>query len=280
MLICLGFDGLGVDLVEKFRLKNVMQQAYTATDLSDFKTEPFTPLIWASMLVGRKIEEMERIYIGMRRKKQPPFCNILRKTLPSSLRTKLGRLWDFFVRDPGGPAMMVLSDFLKRNNIPTIFEELEEEGISYWHNNIPGYDGVPLHEERMKLIRKGAWSEYYTLVWEQHKEALKRFFRALKEKRSFYFFYTNLIDAIGHIFYPRFIERMKLALETQRIVKKVHQKCRNAIVYVVSDHGMQIIDNIADHSDHGFFSSNTGDLIKKPQDLYYLLRRNLLENEA
>ena len=281
MLICLGFDGLGIDLVEKFKLKEVMQKAYTATDLSDFKTDPFTPIIWASMLTGRKPEDMERIYIKMRKRHKPPFSNILRRVLPLRLRALLGKVWDAFTRDPRGPAMMVLGDFLKRNNISTIFEELEERGVSYWHNSIPGYDGVPHHEERMRLIQEGAWDEYYSLVWEQHRKALKEFFAALKKQYDFYFFYTNLIDAIGHLFYTKFVERMKLALEVQRIVKEIHEKFGDAVIYVVSDHGMQIVGDIADHSNQGFFSSNTGELIRKPQDLYYLLKKNLLlKNEA
>ena len=54
----------------------------------------------------------------------------------------------------------------------------------------------------------------------------------------------------------------------------------NDILYIVSDHGMEPIEGDprgGDHSDHGFFSSNTGELIQKPQDLFYLIKKKAEE---
>ena len=47
------------------------------------------------------------------------------------------------------------------------------------------------------------------------------------------------------------------------------------ILYIVSDHGMVEEDGYGSHSHHGFFSSSNGDLIEKPIDLYYLLKKRL-----
>lgn len=281
-VIVLGFDGLGLEFVEEFSLDVVKQKAYTVTVLSDFKTHPFTPIIWASMLVGYKVQEMEDFYIKLQ--KRSILRRIAHHLLPLSWRAKLGKIYD---RTHGGEsaettAMNVLMNYLKEHNIPSIFEELQERGVSYWHNHIPGYNGVPHHEENMRVVKRAlsgdveAYWEYHELVWAQHEQRVKEFYEALDEGHELYFFYTNLIDALGHIFYTVRKERRKMAMAVEEIVQTVKDSHPDAVIYIISDHGMEVHDGIPDHSHEGFFSSNTGELIKKPFELYNLIRGWLL----
>jgi len=172
--------------------------------------------------------------------------------------------------------------YLKEHNIPTIFDELEQKGVSFWHNHIPGYNGVPHHEENMRIIKKAlsgdvnTYSEYRMLVWAQHEQRIREFYEALDDGHEFYFFYTNLIDALGHLFYTVRKERRKMAMAVEEVVQTVKESHPDAVIYIISDHGMGIYDGIPDHSREGFFSSNTGELIKRPFELYSLIRRRLL----
>lgn len=65
-IVVLGIDELEYSLVEEWDLKYLKQNAYSKTDLSDFKVI-VTPPIWASMLVGKKTPEIE-IYFVKRQK--------------------------------------------------------------------------------------------------------------------------------------------------------------------------------------------------------------------
>ena len=280
MIIVLGFDGLGLPLVEEFNLMAVRLSAYTETDLSEFRTHPFTPIIWASMITGRIIREMEDTYISLQN--GPLLHRVARKILPYKARAVLGKLYDRFTgkEPPIANAMNVLMGYLQERGIETIFEELDRKGVSYWHNYIPGYNGVPHHDENMEVIKralageKSAYQEYKRLVWRQHHERVKEFMEVLEEGREFYFFYTNLIDALGHLFYGSKRERRRMAWAAEDLALTVSKL--DAKVFIISDHGMALYDGIPDHSHNGFFSSNTGELIEKPHELYGLLRRHLL----
>ena len=286
MIIVLGFDGLGLELIEEFKLKAIKQKAYTETDLSDFKTEPFTPIIWASMLTGRKIDAMENKYMEYKIDTNKPHLNLLKRIIPLGIRRRfLSNLYAKIVWRSRGLKrlpMEELDHYLLEHNIPCIFDILKENGISYWHNNIPGYNGFPKFRElhdRIKDIKHdapGSLERYYRFVWSNHLTSCREFFEALKRNLDFYFFYTTLVDNIGHWFYGSKQERFKLAHEVNRIVARIHDEYPNATVYVISDHGMKQVNGYGDHSEKGFFSSNTGELIRKPMDLYHLILKNIL----
>ena len=54
-MIILALDALDLNLVRQFDCRNLMQQEYGQTDLSDFKQER-TVVLWASFLTGRNME--------------------------------------------------------------------------------------------------------------------------------------------------------------------------------------------------------------------------------
>ena len=54
--------------------------------------------------------------------------------------------------------------------------------------------------------------------------------------------------------------------------------CPSSLIYIISDHGMERIEQKKSswgaHSDHAFFSSNTGETIEKPSQLYELISKH------
>ena len=65
MNVILGLDGLEHDLVEKLKLKNLMQSCHGKTDISEFE-EPRTIVIWSSFLTG---ENREAQILGLGKEK-------------------------------------------------------------------------------------------------------------------------------------------------------------------------------------------------------------------
>jgi len=56
MIVILGLDGLEYDYVVEFNCKNLMQESFGKTDISEF-SEPRTVVIWSSFLAGKNLEE-------------------------------------------------------------------------------------------------------------------------------------------------------------------------------------------------------------------------------
>lgn len=56
MIVILAIDGLEYDSVTEFGCKNLMQECYGKTDLSDFE-QPRTIVLWSSFLAGKNLEK-------------------------------------------------------------------------------------------------------------------------------------------------------------------------------------------------------------------------------
>jgi len=56
MIVILGFDGLEYNYVKEFNCKNIMQETFGKTDISEFK-EPRTIVLWSSFLAGKNLED-------------------------------------------------------------------------------------------------------------------------------------------------------------------------------------------------------------------------------
>ena len=97
-----------------------------------------------------------------------------------------------------------------------------------------------------------------------------------KENFELIFWYTNWLDATGHLEQGFKYKTMNRYLEINTLVRKIQSFLNHTdILYIISDHGMIPAGNFGYHSDHGFFSSSTGERISKPFELHSLLRKHL-----
>lgn len=298
MIVVLGFDGLGLEWVERYNLKALMQRAYTETDLSGYRGEQtYTPVIWGSMLTGRVDREMEEVFLKRYRfdyrglpflkhgKKyvkfgHPPFARLVRKVFPLGLRRRLGKIYERLL---GLDSPLSTWDWLKRRNIPSIFDEINR----YWHNRIPGFNGsFHLLEERRRLllqVLEGGQNKYDDRlkydrwIWKEYSEKIQELAKLLDSQRpDMVFFYTKILDNLGHLHFGEPDYRFALHQELNRLARDISRRLEKGdCLYIVSDHGMKPLGRFGDHTRSGFFSSNTGELIQKPTELYHLLRRRL-----
>jgi len=171
--------------------------------------------------------------------------------------------------------MQATYDYLIRNkNYKTIFNYFDKS----WTNGIPSYGRNVSNEEIRRAMKEAVTGnlqlleEYAMKIYEEDTKAL---FEAFDKDYELIFWYTPFLDEISHFYIRKKLKLMNLYFELNKLVKKVSQKLdKSDVLYIISDHGMEPLPGSpygGDHSDHGFFSSNTGELIEKPQELFDLV---------
>lgn len=287
-IIILGIDALEYDLVEEWDLKYLKQKAYCKTDLSDFDVI-ITPSIWGAMLTGKKIEEIEEIFLrrarffsehGVNIKSNPEqyvIAKIFRKILPKKIKDYVSKnLSRKFLPDP----FKKTYNIIQRKRYTTIFDFFEK----IWNNGIPAYNRNVSTKEEKQLMEKairGDVKSLYNYSMQLYKKEKEELLKAITEDYDLIFWYTPFLDKIEHFYIAKKAKLLNIYMELNNLVKIVKEKLDdNDVLYIISDHGMIPVEDDprgGDHSDHGFFSSNTGELIKKPQDLFYLIKKKAEE---
>lgn len=278
-IVILGIDGLEYDLVEEWDLKYLKQRAYSKVDLSDFEVV-VTPPIWAAMLTGKKIPEIEKPFVKRRKftsgnQMIKPWYVRLGGKMVSLLPDNLQKIVKSSMVDLFAPNPFRLTyNYLRTNKYETLFDYFEKS----WTNGIPSY-GRNVSTLEVKLLMKEAIRgnlkpliEYAMRTYEQDKKAL---FKALETDYNLIFWYTPFLDELSHFLIGRKLRLMNVYFDLNKLVKQVSDKLHGSdILYVISDHGMQPLPGDprgGDHSNHGFFSSNTGEIIMKPQELFRIV---------
>ncbi len=277
-IIVLGIDGLEYSLVEEWKLEYILQRAHCRTDLSDYDVV-VTPPLWGSMITGKIDREVMRrwklhtLLAGMD-SMRVKFAEKLGRFLPH--RPTIW-VWNHLVLPvTGGNPFESTADYVKKKNLHTIFHEFEKS----WTNGLPGYGRVVSDSTARELLLeafRGNRKPYIRYAIQLYKEDRERLFSALDRDYNLIFWYTCLLDKIGHVCAGNKLEMLKYYLEINQLAKKVKKKCPDAIIYIISDHGMKPAEGAGKwgvHSDYGFFSSSTGELISKPYHLYELLLRH------
>lgn len=257
------------DLVEEFQLDILKQKNYCKLDLSDYKIV-ITPPIWGSMLTGKIDNEIIERFIEREKvvgkSKEKIWAKVSAKILPQKVKEWADS--HYLIPRPFAESY----NYVVEKGNKTIFDFYEDS----WHNSIPSI-GRNVSPMEMKKLMRGAvegkvepYRKHAIDVYQRDKISL---LDALKnENFNLMFWYTDFLDKMGHAFISKKLILMKYYFEINSLVLKVKKLCPKSIIYIISDHGMESMkEGWGQHSNHGFFSSNTGELIKKPQDLFYLV---------
>ena len=283
-IIILGIDALEYKFVEEWRLLNIMQEKYCKLDLSDYRVI-VTPPIWGSMITGKIDEEIIDIWVkhaeimgGGVKVEQKRWVQIIGKIIPN----KLGFfLWDhFYSKKIGGDPFETTANYVNNKKLPTIFDLFNNT----WTNGLPGYGKNVSGGEKKKLTEKaisGDKEPFRKYILNQYSRDKSQLLEKLEKKENdLIFWYTPMLDNLGHMDIGKpLTHMMKHYLEINSLIGKVKNICPKSKLYIVSDHGMEKMDpkntSWGMHSDHAFFSSNTGETIEKPFQLY-----NLVKNQS
>lgn len=277
-VIVLGIDGLEYSLVEKWQLKNLMQEAYCKMDLSDYRVK-VTPPIWGSILTGKIDEEVMDVWVraaqfvnlksDVEQKGWAKTVTILLPYIPPLIKNKIiYRILEKMGENP----FEVTCNYVKEKRIPNIFQFFKKP----WHNGIPSYGRLVNVPERRKLFEKAVGGDKKQLIDYEiknyNKDKLQLFSALENNEYDLIFWYTPFIDSLGHIYIGKPLKLMKYYLEINNVVGKVKARDNNSNIYVVSDHGMEEVERgWGMHNDYAFFSSNTEEKINKPTQFFNLI---------
>lgn len=274
-VIILGIDGLEFSLVKDWELTNIMQKTHYKLDLSDYDVI-VTPPIWGSMLTGKINDEIMKMWV-----KQAQLTDVGVNT-KQKWWAKIGNilppifdLWIWYhIFAPlfGGNLFEKTANYVLDKNETNIFQFFQKP----WTNGVPGYGKLvnnPKKKYQLQMAMIGKDSTFKEDVIKNYKRDKEQLFSALnKHKYDLIFWYTMILDKFGHVYIKKPLTLMKYYFEINELVGKVTNSFPDSCIYVISDHGMERVKGgWGLHSNHGFFSSNTGEIIKKPYDLYNLV---------
>ncbi len=277
-VIILGIDGLEYSLVIKWKLTNLMQKAYCKLDLSDYDVI-VTPPIWGSMLTGKIDNEVMKIWVRMAEiaggginTKQKWWAKI-GEILPPKIDLWVGD--HIFIPLFGGDPFEKTANYVLDKKQKNIFQFFKKP----WTNGIPGYGKLISNKNDRHLLQNAilgkdiTFKEHYFKIYSTDKQYL---FSALdKNEYDLIFWYTTIVDKFGHVYMKKPLILMNIYLEINQQVGNIVNLFSDSLIYIISDHGMELFRGAWGlHSNYGFFSSNTGELIKKPYDLYDLLLKH------
>ena len=133
------------------------------------------------------------------------------------------------------------------------------------------------HAEERKLLKayfedKATIEEYDAVIWKNHEENKKEFFKALN-KFDLLIGYFDLADSIGHLSFGIPEKMAEVYRELDELAKEV--KTSNDFILIISDHGMEAVGRYGDHTRNGFYSANhkIGLSLPKITSFYELIRR-------
>lgn len=163
----------------------------------------------------------------------------------------------------------------------------EETFFNHFKNSYvldtPGYNYSEDHKKERDALRAyfnktGTVEDYDKVAFENHKKIKEQFFNALNSDTNFdiIMVYFGVADVVGHLSFG-IKEKMKIIYnELDEIAEKVQEKFKDAIILIVSDHGMKSIGRFGDHENYAFWSLNLDKNLGNPKttDFY-----NLIVNE-
>jgi hypothetical protein len=277
-IIILGIDGLDYYLVKKWKLQNLMQKTYCKLDLSDYRVK-VTPPIWGSMITGKIDEEVMDVWIRAAQfvnlksdVKQKWWAEIVTRFLPHIPAAVKNKVLFRLLERMGENPFEVTSNYVNEKKLTNIFQFFKNP----WTNGIPSYGRLDNTPERRNLFERATSGEKTNLrdyeIKNYKKDKIQLFSILEKDGYDLIFWYTALIDSLGHLYIGKKLTLMKYYLEINKLVGEVREKYNDCQIYIVSDHGMEEVERgWGMHSDYAFFSSNTGERINKPTELFDLI---------
>lgn len=246
----LALDGLEYDLVEKWRLRNLMQSKYGKIILSsDYYHKdvhvPYTPIIWASFITGVP-PERHGIKDFFTYGKTLDFI----RNLPV-IRWIKGK--KKILRKIGMKPRTVEERDL---NVKTIFDIIKPS-IAV---DVPAYnEPAEYFYRRNKALKDRGLKGYEEEIWKIHKERKKKVFENLQKDWKLFMAYFTIADLMGHLHIAKRLRRLKIAYdELDVLASKLKEALPEDTVFlVISDHGMKPeSDGTGSHSSHAFYSLN------------------------
>jgi predicted AlkP superfamily pyrophosphatase or phosphodiesterase len=268
-----GIDALDYDLVNLFRLKNLIQKFFGKIEVIEFvgygSDDPFTPTVWASFLTGLTPEEHKVYTKGVFKN---PFID---KIYQFQLKLGISRLLPFSLensflkplglnkrREDNQALWEINSEYFKKNQIETIFDitsDFEAFNIPTFNrrHQMESKDNL-FHKQFLekKISKRRFLSELHNLIDKETEE----FIKILRRNNQLIMVYTHIADTIGHSLRGDLIAMWEIYTHLdENFNKLINNVTSETFIIVVSDHGMNIWRSrgvVGRHSNYSFYSVN------------------------
>lgn len=269
----LALDGLESSLVAKWELKILLQKFHGRYYIGGL-SKLYTPLIWASILVGANIEEKGYTYDRAVRKSMGKIglLHIIKKNLVGEeKRSWLARkiLKKIGLLEP--PKFIMPPNLLRQ----TFLKQIEIMGYKVFALEIPGYNektnGI-FRLEMPKLTISGKLEAKRDFIRKVMEDAEVRIEKTEKALRTYdlVMTYIPLPDLAHHLFFK---QTLTVRLEMLNVYKWLEKKASilkdaydlNFKAIVLSDHGFDMKNY--DHTNFGFWSANFPTQLKSYEEI-------------
>jgi len=247
----LALDGLDYGLVKRWKLRSLLQKRHGVFEIGreyfhPTIGEPYTPIIWASIITGKKPQEH-----GVR--DWWTYGKLLdRLRYMPLIRWIKGkrRLLSWLGIEPRVP---------RRDDIKctTIFDVVKPSVAV----NVPTYnDPTEYHRMLGEAVEKGL-DEYIRTIWRVHELRKRDTFRALEASEwRLFMAYFDLADLLGHIFFiKKRLYLMRAYIELELLSSKLQSLVPDDTIFlIITDHCMKpSSDGISgEHAEIAFWSLN------------------------
>ncbi|RMF54573.1 hypothetical protein D6745_04865 [Candidatus Woesearchaeota archaeon] len=228
MIVVFAIDALEYNLVEEFDCKNLKQDYYGKTDISEF-SQPRTMVLWSSFSTGKNKEK---------------------DVLEDGNKEMWSKKWDLketFFSHFKSPVVL---------DLPGFSYDLEAHERS--RKLLKAFFTTEDEQEKEKIRE-----EYNKDAFEHHKKIKEEFFKALNEDHDFVLGYFSVADVIGHLNFGNKTMMRMIYRELDEMAAQIKEKCNKLII--LSDHGMYGVGMFGDHSNYGFWSTNFKIPMKTPK---------------
>jgi len=221
-LTIVAIDALEHKLVEEFDCKNLKQDHYGKTNITEF-SQPRTIVLWSSFMTGKN---REAEILAMGDKEMWNVKHEIGNTFFSKFETP-------HIIDLPGYNYDLGAHERSRKLLKSFFDTKDSD--------------------EKESIRK----QYNKDAFDHHRVVKEEFYRELDAGHDLLLGYFSLADVVGHLNFGNTTMMKMIYREMDEIAGKVRGK-----KLVLSDHGMYAIGVFGDHSEYGFWSTNWKDLGK------------------
>jgi hypothetical protein len=219
VIVVFAVDALEYDKVLEYGCRNLMQQQYGKTDISEF-SQPRTMVLWSSFMTGENKEK-----------------EILSKGDKLMWETKW-RMEETFFSKFKKPLIIDLPGFSYDKGVHDRSRELLKNFFS------------ASGSEEKKKIRE----EYNADAFAHHRKIKEEFLADLDGGYDFLLGYFSVADVVGHLSFGNNLMMKMIYRDLDELASEAAKKTESLLV--LSDHGMQAVGEFGDHSGYGFWSTS------------------------
>jgi len=233
----LGLDGLEHTLVERWKLKNLLQKVHGIYSVDEFKqVKNLSTSFWASFITG-KYHSFDSWWTKRR----------LLKIAEKVIRNQ-NLLWKI--------ARFIKPKLIDKTALqaPSLFDVIPNS-IAV---NVPVYnEKTEYHIQKLDALHFKGVKVYENTIWEIHQRRKEDVLKRVNSDWDLFMCWFDIADLIGHLHITHRAEMLRLYDEFDVFATFLRETIGDCVFLIVSDHGIEEVDSFfGEHTKTAFWSLN------------------------